>query len=99
MCVIVLFFRVISFLFKEIRSGVIDCESMLHFISLTTILGQIRDYIHVMDLADGHVVALEKLLQCNDIGNHLGLIFQQKQLSFLKSVKDCLGDTILIHRT
>ncbi|XP_042023603.1 bifunctional UDP-glucose 4-epimerase and UDP-xylose 4-epimerase 1-like [Salvia splendens] len=28
----------------------------------------IRDYIHVMDLADGHVVALEKLLQSNDIG-------------------------------
>ncbi|KAL1569041.1 UDP-glucose 4-epimerase Uge1 [Salvia divinorum] len=28
----------------------------------------IRDYIHVMDLADGHVVALEKLLQHNDIG-------------------------------
>lgn len=28
----------------------------------------IRDYIHVMDLADGHVVALEKLLQRNDIG-------------------------------
>ncbi|XP_042021780.1 bifunctional UDP-glucose 4-epimerase and UDP-xylose 4-epimerase 1-like isoform X3 [Salvia splendens] len=28
----------------------------------------IRDYIHVMDLADGHVVALEKLLQSNGIG-------------------------------
>ncbi|KAI3453672.1 hypothetical protein Pfo_010335 [Paulownia fortunei] len=28
----------------------------------------IRDYIHVMDLADGHVVALEKLLECKDIG-------------------------------
>ncbi|XP_047975875.1 bifunctional UDP-glucose 4-epimerase and UDP-xylose 4-epimerase 1-like isoform X1 [Salvia hispanica] len=28
----------------------------------------IRDYIHVMDLADGHVVALEKLLQRNEIG-------------------------------
>ncbi|KAK4486453.1 hypothetical protein RD792_009131 [Penstemon davidsonii] len=28
----------------------------------------IRDYIHVMDLADGHVVALEKLLQRKDIG-------------------------------
>ncbi|KAL6578902.1 UDP-glucose 4-epimerase Uge1 [Orobanche minor] len=28
----------------------------------------IRDYIHVMDLADGHVSALEKLLECKDIG-------------------------------
>ncbi|XP_042009055.1 UDP-glucose 4-epimerase-like [Salvia splendens] len=28
----------------------------------------IRDYIHVMDLADGDVVALEKFLQRNDIG-------------------------------
>ncbi|PIM98028.1 UDP-glucose 4-epimerase/UDP-sulfoquinovose synthase [Handroanthus impetiginosus] len=28
----------------------------------------IRDYIHVMDLADGHVVALEKLLERKDIG-------------------------------
>lgn len=28
----------------------------------------IRDYIHVMDLADGHVVALEKLLKVRDIG-------------------------------
>ncbi|KAL2235200.1 bifunctional UDP-glucose 4-epimerase and UDP-xylose 4-epimerase 1-like [Sesamum indicum] len=28
----------------------------------------IRDYIHVMDLADGHVVALQKLLECKDIG-------------------------------
>ncbi|KAF3658290.1 Bifunctional UDP-glucose 4-epimerase and UDP-xylose 4-epimerase 1 [Capsicum chinense] len=28
----------------------------------------IRDYIHVMDLADGHVVALQRLLRQNDIG-------------------------------
>ncbi|KAL8498367.1 hypothetical protein ACS0TY_021622 [Phlomoides rotata] len=28
----------------------------------------IRDYIHVMDLADGHVVALEKLLEREDTG-------------------------------
>ncbi|KAL7111639.1 hypothetical protein ACP275_05G102100 [Erythranthe tilingii] len=28
----------------------------------------IRDYIHVMDLADGHVAALEKLLERKDIG-------------------------------
>ncbi|CAA2994995.1 bifunctional UDP-glucose 4-epimerase and UDP-xylose 4-epimerase 1-like [Olea europaea var. sylvestris] len=28
----------------------------------------IRDYIHVMDLADGHVVALQKLLELKDIG-------------------------------
>ncbi|KAL0448177.1 UNVERIFIED_CONTAM: Bifunctional UDP-glucose 4-epimerase and UDP-xylose 4-epimerase 1, partial [Sesamum latifolium] len=28
----------------------------------------IRDYIHVMDLADGHVVALQKLLERKDIG-------------------------------
>lgn len=44
---------------------------ILHFrvyCVLTVSSQQIRDYIHVMDLADGHVVALEKLLQSKDIG-------------------------------
>lgn len=42
----------------------------------------IRDYIHVMDLADGHVAALEKLQKehlkikvriCHTTGNIIGL--------------------------
>lgn len=30
---------------------------------------QVRDYIHVMDLADGHVVSLERVLENKDIGD------------------------------
>lgn len=30
---------------------------------------QIRDYIHVMDLADGHVAALRKLFASQNIGD------------------------------
>lgn len=30
---------------------------------------QIRDYIHVMDLADGHVAALRKLFAADNIGD------------------------------
>ena len=37
---------------------------------------QIRDYIHVVDLADGHIAALNKLFDAPDIGttpaNHFG---------------------------
>jgi nucleoside-diphosphate-sugar epimerase len=29
---------------------------------------QIRDYIHVVDLADGHIAALSKLFDIPDIG-------------------------------
>jgi len=29
---------------------------------------QIRDYIHVMDLADGHIAALRKLFATDNIG-------------------------------
>lgn len=32
---------------------------------------QIRDYIHVMDLADGHIAALRKLFTTEDIGTFL----------------------------
>ncbi|KAG9148571.1 hypothetical protein Leryth_018293 [Lithospermum erythrorhizon] len=34
----------------------------------------IRDYIHVMDLADGHIAALQKLLARSDIGHWLWYI-------------------------
>jgi UDP-glucose 4-epimerase len=32
---------------------------------------QIRDYIHVVDLADGHIAALQKLFENPDIGLQL----------------------------
>ena len=32
---------------------------------------QVRDYIHVMDLADGHIAALRKLFTDPKIGNYL----------------------------
>lgn len=32
---------------------------------------QVRDYIHVMDLADGHIAALRKLFADPKIGNYL----------------------------
>lgn len=32
-------------------------------------LKQVRDYIHVMDLADGHIAALRKLFADPKIGN------------------------------
>jgi UDP-glucose 4-epimerase len=32
---------------------------------------QIRDYIHVVDLADGHIAALKKLFDSPDIGTTL----------------------------
>jgi nucleoside-diphosphate-sugar epimerase len=32
---------------------------------------QIRDYIHVVDLADGHIAALNKLFDTTDIGTTL----------------------------
>jgi len=32
---------------------------------------QIRDYIHVVDLADGHIAALNKLFDAPDIGTTL----------------------------
>jgi nucleoside-diphosphate-sugar epimerase len=31
---------------------------------------QVRDYIHVMDLADGHIAALHKLFKSPDIGKN-----------------------------
>jgi nucleoside-diphosphate-sugar epimerase len=31
-------------------------------------LEQVRDYIHIMDLADGHLAALQKLFVSEDIG-------------------------------
>lgn len=34
---------------------------------------QIRDYIHVMDLADGHLAALRKLFDSEDSGLSLSL--------------------------
>ena len=34
---------------------------------------QVRDYIHVMDLADGHIAALRKLFTKEDIGDHSSL--------------------------
>lgn len=34
---------------------------------------QIRDYIHVMDLADGHVAAVRKLFTADNIGDCLHL--------------------------
>lgn len=30
---------------------------------------QIRDYIHVMDLADGHIAALQKLFTTENLGD------------------------------
>ena len=38
---------------------------------------QIRDYIHVMDLADGHIAALKKLFATENIGS---LLFSIKTL-------------------
>jgi len=35
-------------------------------------VSRIRDYIHVVDLADGHIAALNKLFDTPDIGNHFG---------------------------
>ena len=42
---------------------------ILHF-NLQTFYGmnQVRDYIHVMDVADGHIAALRKLLNTENIG-------------------------------
>ena len=37
------------------------------------IFSQVRDYIHVVDLADGHIAALQKLEDSN-IGNNLHLL-------------------------
>lgn len=34
---------------------------------------QIRDYIHVMDLADGHIAALRKLFMTDNIGDFFSL--------------------------
>lgn len=31
---------------------------------------QVRDYIHVVDLADGHIAALKKLFNSKSIGVH-----------------------------
>ena len=31
----------------------------------------IRDYVHVMDVAEGHVVAINKLLEGKTTGNHI----------------------------
>lgn len=36
---------------------------------------QIRDYIHVVDLADGHIAALNKLFDTPDIGTTLPFHF------------------------
>lgn len=40
--------------------------------SLITLLHdlQVRDYIHVVDLADGHIAALQKLFENPNIGSH-----------------------------
>ena len=40
-------------------------------IIINYLLLQIRDYIHVMGLADGHVAALKKLFTKQDIGQQL----------------------------
>ena len=39
-------------------------------VNLQTIcdMNQVRDYIHVMDVADGHIAALRKLLNTENIG-------------------------------
>jgi len=34
-------------------------------------MNQIRDFIHVMDLADGHIAALRKLFATDKIGRYL----------------------------
>jgi hypothetical protein len=44
------------------------CEIIL--MSFILVL-QIRDYIHVVDLADGHIAALQKLFENPGIGSHL----------------------------
>lgn len=48
-----------------------DCKCVIVHSNMLWLflLEQIRDYIHVMDLADGHVVALQKLLELKDIGD------------------------------
>lgn len=48
-------------------------DSRLHscdtLVVIKLICSQIRDYIHVMDLADGHVAALRKLFTAKNIGD------------------------------
>lgn len=44
---------------------------------------QVRDYIHVMDLASGHTKALDKLFTTPDIGMH--------DLSFINFAKQASG--------
>lgn len=37
---------------------------------ISYILLQVRDYIHVVDLSDGHIAALQKLFDGSNIGAH-----------------------------
>lgn len=43
-------------------------QHSIHYASSLSTWPQIRDYIHVMDLADGHIAALRKLFATDDIG-------------------------------
>ncbi|MDO3384750.1 UDP-glucose 4-epimerase GalE [Gilvimarinus sp. SDUM040013] len=58
----------------------------------------VRDYIHVLDLAEGHVAALEKL--CNRAGTHiynLGTGQGYSVLQMLKAFEKACGKTIPYH--
>jgi nucleoside-diphosphate-sugar epimerase len=45
----------------HMRHGIIPSLIRLLFL-------QVRDYIHVVDLADGHIAALQKLFENSSIG-------------------------------
>lgn len=45
-------------------------------------LKQVRDYIHVMDLADGHIAALKKLFADPEIGITLSENLTVKEFSY-----------------
>lgn len=46
----------------RIQIHLMDCGLMI-------CIEQVRDYIHVMDLADGHIAALRKIFNTKDIGD------------------------------